>query len=99
MIIKITAAALLAASLSTAAFAQSGANPSAPQPNSRGTGVIQPGTTSTGQATDSHRRMETTGMSGTGKPGGNNAELGGNNGNSGGGSNSLSNPNNTTGPH
>jgi hypothetical protein len=89
---------LLAASLSTAAFAQSGANPNAPQPNSMGTGVIQPGTTSTGEATDSHRRMGTTGMSGT-RPGGNNAELGGNNGNSGGGSNSLSNPNNTTGPH
>ena len=32
------------------AFAQ--ANPNAPQPNSSGTGVTQPGTTSTGQAVD-----------------------------------------------
>jgi hypothetical protein len=47
----ISGVALLAVSLSGTAFAQ-GANPSAPQPSSTGTGVIQPGTTSTGTATD-----------------------------------------------
>jgi hypothetical protein len=99
MLMKMSAAVLLAASLSGAAFAQAGANPNAPQPNSAGTGVIQPGTTSTGEATSSHRRTGTVGMSGTDRLGGNNAELGGNNGNSAAGSNSLSNPNNTTGPH
>jgi hypothetical protein len=45
----ISGVALLAVSLSGTAFAQ-GANPSAPQPNSTGTGVVQPGTT--GTATD-----------------------------------------------
>jgi hypothetical protein len=34
------------------AFAQTGANPSAPQPNSTGTGVTTPGMTKTGEATD-----------------------------------------------
>jgi hypothetical protein len=34
------------------AFAQTGANPSAPQPNSTGTGVTTPGTSKTGEATD-----------------------------------------------
>lgn len=34
------------------ALAQSGANPSAPQPNSTGTGVTTPGSTKTGEATD-----------------------------------------------
>jgi hypothetical protein len=45
------AAALLVAGLSTAAFGQAGANMNAPQPSSSGAGVIQPGTTSTGRAT------------------------------------------------
>jgi hypothetical protein len=54
----ITAAAILGLS-ATAAFAQSGANPSAPQPGSTGVGVNQPGTTSTGTAVD----RQTTGSS------------------------------------
>ena len=52
-------AAALAAGLSSAAFGQ-GANPSAPQPNSTGTGVIQPGTTSTGTATDAKMKKSKT---------------------------------------
>jgi hypothetical protein len=95
-LITISGAALLAASLSGVAFAQ-GANPSAPQPNSAGNGVIQPGTSSTGTATD-RGRVGTTGMSGgTMAPKPNNAELQGNNGNSASGSNSLANPNTAAG--
>jgi hypothetical protein len=48
-LIAVTAAALM---IAPAAFAQSGANPSAPQVNSAGNGVTQPGTTSTGTAVD-----------------------------------------------
>jgi len=48
-LIAVAAAALMTA---PAAFAQSGANPSAPQVNSAGNGVTQPGTTSTGTAVD-----------------------------------------------
>jgi hypothetical protein len=48
----ITPAALLAVSLSSAAFAQAGANPSAPQPSSTGAGVVQPGMDKNGTATD-----------------------------------------------
>ena len=90
-LITITGAALIAASLSSSAFAQAGANPNAPQPNSAGNGVVQPGTTSTGTATDSKMESRTTGMSG------NNAELKGNSATSAGGSNSLSNTNNPGG--
>jgi hypothetical protein len=43
-------AALLAVSLSGAAFAQAGANPSAPQPSSTGQGVVQPGMDKNGTA-------------------------------------------------
>jgi hypothetical protein len=57
----ISGAAILAVSLSGAAFAQ-GANPSAPQPSSTGAGVVQPGTTSTGTATDAKMKSGTTGM-------------------------------------
>jgi hypothetical protein len=57
----ITGAALLAASLAGAAFAQSGANPSAPQPNSMGTGTTTPGTKASGEATDSKMKSGTTG--------------------------------------
>jgi hypothetical protein len=56
-----TGAALLAASLSGPAFAQTGANPSAPQPNSMGTGVTTPGTKASGEATDSKMKSGTTG--------------------------------------
>jgi hypothetical protein len=95
-LITISGAALLAASLSGVAFAQ-GANPSAPQPNSAGNGVIQPGISSTGTATD-RGRVGTTGTSGgTMAPKPNNAELQGNNGNSASGSNSLANPNTAAG--
>lgn len=91
----ISGAALLAASLSSAAFAQTGGNMNAPEPNASGTAIVQPGTTSTGVATDSHRVIGTTGMNSGVTP--NNAELNGNNGNSGGGSNSLANTNNPGG--
>jgi microcystin-dependent protein len=47
----ILAAALIGFSVG-GAFAQAGANPSAPQPNSTGTGVTTPGMTKTGEATD-----------------------------------------------
>lgn len=47
----ILAATLIGFSMGSA-FAQSGANPSAPQPNSTGTGVTTPGMTKTGEATD-----------------------------------------------
>jgi hypothetical protein len=94
-LMTISSAVLLAVSLSGTAFAQ-GANPSAPQPNSAGNGVIQPGTTSTGTATD-RGRVGTTGMGGTIAPKPNNAELQGNNGNSASGSNSLANPNTAAG--
>lgn len=43
------------------AYAQSGANPSAPQPSSTGAGVVTPGTTKTGEATDSKAMKGTTG--------------------------------------
>jgi hypothetical protein len=41
------------------AFAQTGANPSAPQPNSAGTGVTTPGMTKTGAATDKPMKKKT----------------------------------------
>jgi hypothetical protein len=44
-------AALLAASLSATAFAQ-GSNMNAPEPGTAGKGVVTPGTTGTGTATD-----------------------------------------------
>jgi hypothetical protein len=47
----ILAAAIVALSIGTA-FAQAGANQNAPHPNSAGTGVQTPGTTSTGVAVD-----------------------------------------------
>jgi hypothetical protein len=55
-------AALLAVSLSSAAFAQAGANPSAPQPSSTGQGVVQPGMDKNGTATDAKMKSGTTGM-------------------------------------
>jgi len=45
-------AAAIVSLTATASFAQSGANPSAPQPGSTGAGVNQPGMTSTGTAVD-----------------------------------------------
>jgi pentapeptide MXKDX repeat protein len=60
----ITAVAMLGLTAS-ASFAQSGANPSAPQPSSTGAGVNQPGTTSTGTAVDRPDSMKKDGMSGT----------------------------------
>ena len=60
-------AALLAVSLSGAAFAQ--ANPSAPQPSSAGAGVVQPGTTASGTATDAKAKSGTTGMNDKSKDG------------------------------
>jgi opacity protein-like surface antigen len=63
-------AAVLAASVAGAAFAQ--ANPNAPQPNSNGTGVYAPGTSPTGEAVDTPQnngrsRATTTTGSSTGK--------------------------------
>lgn len=52
----ILAAALIGFTASTA-FAQSGANPSAPQPSSTGAGVNQPATSATGTAVDSSSKM------------------------------------------
>jgi hypothetical protein len=49
---KIIIATALLAFSATAALAQAGANPNAPQPGSTGVGVNQPGTTSTGMAVD-----------------------------------------------
>ena len=49
---KIMITAALLAFSATAALAQAGANPNAPQPGSTGVGVNQPGTTSTGTAVD-----------------------------------------------
>jgi hypothetical protein len=49
---KIILATAIVTLISGAAFAQSGANPSAPQPSSTGMGVNQPGTTGTGTAAD-----------------------------------------------
>jgi hypothetical protein len=50
---KIIIATAIATLISgSAAFAQAGANPNAPQPSSNGLGVNQPGTSSTGQAID-----------------------------------------------
>jgi hypothetical protein len=78
----IVAASILALS-ATASFAQSGANPSAPQPSSTGAGVNQPGTTSTGTAVDRPDTMKkdgmssTSGMSNTGSGMNNNMQQGG----------------------
>jgi hypothetical protein len=94
-LMSITGAALLAVSLSSAAFAQAGANMNAPQPNSAGTGYVEPGTTRTGTATDARPIGSTTGM-GRGMSG-NNAELQGNSATSAGGDNSLANTNNPGG--
>lgn len=45
------------------AFAQAGANPSAPQPSSTGQGVVQPGMDKNGTATDAKMKPgSTTGM-------------------------------------
>ncbi|WP_398470079.1 hypothetical protein [Tardiphaga sp.] len=49
---KLVIATAIVALSASASFAQSGANPSAPQPGSTGAGVNQPGTTSTGTAVD-----------------------------------------------
>ena len=49
---KLILASAIVALSASASFAQSGANPSAPQPGSTGAGVNQPGTTSTGTAVD-----------------------------------------------
>jgi hypothetical protein len=54
---KIVLAAALIGFSATAAFAQSGTNPSAPQPGSTGMGVNQPGTTATGTAVDAPTKM------------------------------------------
>lgn len=58
------AAIAIAGLTATASFAQSGANPSAPQPGSTGAGVNQPGTTSTGTAVDRPDSKKKDGMSG-----------------------------------
>jgi hypothetical protein len=63
--IKFIAAAAILGLTATASFAQSGANPSAPQPGSTGAGVNQPGTTSTGTSVDRPDSMKKDGMSGT----------------------------------
>jgi hypothetical protein len=62
---KIIIAAAIFGFSATASFAQSGANPSAPQPGSTGAGVNQPGTTATGTAVDRPDTMKRDGMSGT----------------------------------
>jgi hypothetical protein len=63
--LKISGVALLAASISGAAFAQAGGgNPNAAGPNSSGTGLVQPGTTSTGVATDAKPVKGQTGTTG-----------------------------------
>lgn len=62
---KFVIAAAIVGLSATASFAQSGANPSAPQPGSTGAGVNQPGTTSTGTAVDRPDTMKKDGMSGT----------------------------------
>jgi hypothetical protein len=60
------AAALLIAAFSTgSAYAQGGANPNAPQPNSTGTGVYVPGTSPTGQAIDAPQDHGQSGVAGT----------------------------------
>jgi hypothetical protein len=56
-------AALLATGISSGAFAQS--NPNAPEPNSTGTGVYQPGTSPTGQAIDRPQDRGRGGATGT----------------------------------
>jgi hypothetical protein len=85
---KIAATTIIVALLGTApiALAQTGANPNAPQMNSTGTGVIQPGTDAHGTAVD--RPTGTTGRAAmpTGSERGNNA-------NSLHGSNSAASPN------
>lgn len=60
-LVTVTGAALLAISLSGAAFAQNGANQNAPQPNSTGTGVTTPGTKASGEATNSKMKSGTSG--------------------------------------
>jgi len=58
---NIVIAAAFATMISSAAFAQAGANPSAPQPSADGRGVNIPGTTTTGTAvdrSDSNQRQE-----------------------------------------
>lgn len=69
-IFALTAVAMLSAA---PALAQSGANPSAPQMNSTGTGIYQPGVDRNGTAVD--RPTGTTGMApaATGSERGNNA--------------------------
>jgi hypothetical protein len=62
---KFVIAAAIVGLSATASFAQSGANPSAPQPGSTGAGVNQPATTSTGTAVDRPDTMKKDGMSGT----------------------------------
>ena len=62
---KILIAATCATLMCGSAFAQSGANPSGPQPGSTGAGMNQPGTTSTGTAVDRPDTMKKNGMSGT----------------------------------
>ena len=62
---KFIIAAAIAGLTATSSFAQSGANPSAPQPGSTGAGVNQPGTTSTGAAVDRPDTMKKDGTSGT----------------------------------
>jgi hypothetical protein len=57
---KIVLAAVLIGFSATAALAQSGANPSAPQPSSSGAGVNTPATTGTGTAVDTKSKTDMT---------------------------------------
>lgn len=70
---KVVLSAVLIGLSMGGAFAQSGANPSAPQPSSTGAGVVTPGSTKTGEATDSKPTKGTTGSAKNNemKPGGN----------------------------
>lgn len=62
---KIILAAAVSALMTGSAFAQAGANQTAPQPSSDGRGVNQPGVTSTGTAVDRpDSNKGTSGMSG-----------------------------------
>jgi hypothetical protein len=100
-LMTISAMALLAASLSSAAFAQVGGGGAATIPENSGTATngqgAAVGTTTTGRTTLNRDRVGTTGMSGGTMVAPNNAELQGNNGNSASGSNSLANPNTAAG--
>jgi hypothetical protein len=58
---KLIFSAALMGLATTGAYAQNGANPSAPQPSSTGAGVVTPGTTKTSEATDSKMTKGTTG--------------------------------------